>query len=56
MYCRSFLYNYEHPSREAETERVIELLHKATAVKAEEPPALGISVSDSMAIGDKPGG
>ena len=57
--CRGYLVNWQHPSRQEETERLIKKLHQATAPKAHgaapEPPALGVHVSDGLAVGDKVG-
>ena len=52
--ARSYIFAYQQPGNEAEVERLIEQLHKATTPAAKEtPPVLGIHVSETVTATDK---
>lgn len=53
--CHLFLTYYEHYSKRDTTENLIHLLHAAAEPEQDEPPTLGVSVSDGIAAKDRPG-
>lgn len=61
QWCRSYLFNYQHPSREFQTNMALKELAKAIAEETmgQEPPppqTLGIHVAETIKATDKVGG